>query len=135
MSTSRQSLIGGAVAGFASLSIFVPLELLKCRAQVDKVGGVSYSKMIKNLFQQQGIPGLYRGFWATAWRDTPAWAVYFALYEYLKEVGGRVLPGGDSHLSDDQVNLRRSLWAMNAGGIAGMASWLVSIPQDVIKTR
>ena len=43
MGSSRQSLMAGAFAGFASLSIFVPLELLKCRAQIDKTGGVFYS--------------------------------------------------------------------------------------------
>lgn len=86
MSSSCQSLIAGAFAGFASLSIFVPLELLKCRAQIDKQGGVSYSQVVSDLYKAQGLRGLYRGFWATAWRDTPAWAVYFASYEYLKNL-------------------------------------------------
>lgn len=34
MSSFRTSMIAGAVAGFASLSVFVPADLLKCRAQL-----------------------------------------------------------------------------------------------------
>ena len=43
--------------------------------------------MVSDLYKIEGPRGLYRGFWATAWRDTPAWAAYFALYEYLKDIG------------------------------------------------
>lgn len=87
MSGSRQSLLAGAIAGFASLSVVVPLELLKCRAQVQKEGDINYRSMVRELYQAQGVSGLYRGFWAMAWRDIPGWAAYFAAYERLKEVG------------------------------------------------
>lgn len=87
MSGSRQSLLAGAIAGFTSLSIFVPLELLKCRAQVQKEGDIKYRAMVRDLYQMQGVSGLYRGFWAMAWRDIPGWAAYFASYERLKEIG------------------------------------------------
>jgi len=36
MSSSTQSLYAGMFAGFCSLSVFVPFDLLKCRAQVTK---------------------------------------------------------------------------------------------------
>ena len=42
MSQTRQSLIAGAFAGFTCLSVMVPLELLKCRAQVQKEGDIAY---------------------------------------------------------------------------------------------
>lgn len=133
MSASRQSLLAGAFAGFASLSIFVPLELLKCRAQVQREGDIRYGAMIRELYQMQGVAGLYRGFWAMAWRDIPGWAAYFAGYERLKELGDDMSKSWTC--SDDQKAVRQLLWTLNAGGLAGMASWIVSIPQDVIKTR
>jgi len=37
---------------------------------------------------EQGIRGLYRGFWACAARDTPGWAIYFSSYEWLKAQEG-----------------------------------------------
>ena len=43
--------------------------------------------MVIELINVQGITGLYRGFWAMAWRDIPSWAVYFACYEKFKEIG------------------------------------------------
>jgi len=63
------------------------MELFKCRAQVQKEGQISYSRIASDLYRMQGITGLYRGFWAFAWRDVPGWAVYFSAYQWLKEVG------------------------------------------------
>lgn len=40
--------------------------------------------MIRELINAQGVTGIYRGFWAMAWRDIPGWAVYFSSYEKLK---------------------------------------------------
>lgn len=74
----------GALAGIASLSIFVPMDLLKIRAQLTTTGRLNYLNEVKATLSEQGISGLYRGFWASAARDTPGWAVYFASYEWLK---------------------------------------------------
>ena len=79
-----QTLYGGALAGLCSLSIYVPLDLLKCRAQMTKDGNLNYTNELRNVWRAQGIRGLYRGFWAFAWRDIPGWAVYFAAFEQLK---------------------------------------------------
>ena len=74
----------GALAGIASLSIFVPMDLLKIRAQLTRTGRLNYLNEVKATLSEHGITGLYRGFWASAARDTPGWAVYFASYEWLK---------------------------------------------------
>lgn len=66
------------------MSIYVPLDLLKCRAQMTKDGNLNYSAEVRNILRTQGMSGLYRGFWAMAWRDVPGWAVYFAAFEKLK---------------------------------------------------
>jgi len=50
-------------------------------------GSMKYGAEIKAIVRNQGISGLYRGFWASAWRDIPGWAVYFASFEYLKKLG------------------------------------------------
>lgn len=104
MSVARQSLLAGAIAGFASLSIFVPLELLKCRAQVQKEGDIKYRTIMRDLYRAQGVTGLYRGFWAMAWRDIPGWAAYFASYERLKELGDDMSTSWTC--TDDQKALR-----------------------------
>lgn len=84
------------------------------------------------LLAQQGVSGMYRGFWASAWRDVPGWAAYFASYELLKDMGHDRL---DRINDDEQRRLARIFWTMNAGGLAGAISWIVSIPQDIIKNK
>lgn len=61
---------------------------------------------------------MYRGFWASAWRDVPGWAIYFACFEKLKEMGTKM------NLNEKQ----KVLWVINAGGIAGLLSWVFSMP-------
>ena len=45
---------------------------------------MSYLNETKQVLKTQGIKGMYRGFWAAAWRDVPGWAVYFYAFEFLK---------------------------------------------------
>ena len=56
-------------------------------------------------------------------RDVPAFGTYFCSYEATK----RALTNGQS---DNETDLK----LMIAGGIAGMCSWTVSMPQDVVKS-
>ena len=80
-------MISGSVAGLLSLSIFVPADLLKCRAQMTTEGNLSYINEFRAILANHGVRGLYRGFWASALRDVPGWAAYFASFEYLKQLG------------------------------------------------
>lgn len=74
----------GAVAGGARVFILVPFDLLKTRAQAQKNGKICYGRMISTLYRQQGLVGLYRGFWTVALRDVPACAAYFYTFEKMK---------------------------------------------------
>merc|ERR1719480_133897 len=70
----------GAVAGGIGLFISTPIEYFKCVAQVNTQGHISYGAVCA----QVGCTGIYKGFWATMWRDVPSWAVYFWAYEHYK---------------------------------------------------
>ena len=87
MTEERLTFLSGAFAGLGSLAVLVPLELLKCRAQIKKDGNLNITQEVKDIVRDQGAKGLYRGFWATAWRDIPGWAVYFSAYTSLKNLG------------------------------------------------
>ena len=60
-----------------------------------------------------------------AWRDIPGWAAYFGSYEYLKESGTSYY---DKIEDEEKRRLTKVAWTLNAGGVAGAFSWLVSIP-------
>lgn len=110
--------MAGGLAGFASLSILVPVDLLKCRAQVHKDGHVKYSTIIKSLYHKQGVTGLYRGFSAFAIRQVPGTAVFFSTYQWMKDIGE----------SYSLTGRWLFLWTLHSGGVAGASAWGISIP-------
>ena len=70
---SRSSLVrvwmAGAAGGLAIWVVSAPSELVKCQAQLGGEGAGSWS-IAKRLYQQRGIPGLYRGAFVTSLRDS-----------------------------------------------------------------
>jgi hypothetical protein len=79
------------------------------------------------IIKNEGYKGLFKGFWATFFRDVPGWAVYFYAYEALKAVARKYMRPESRQRHDLAIRL-------TAGGIAGQLSWIVSFPFDVIKT-
>ena len=84
MSEENKSFISGSIAGGVSLIVYNPFELLKVRAQVNRVDSIKYREEIPKLIRGEGYAGLYKGFGALLLRDVPGWGVYFWCYEYLK---------------------------------------------------
>ncbi len=79
---------------------------------------------IRSIYHSHGIRGCFRGLNATILREIPGFSMYIASYEVLCDKltpSGRDGPG--------------FLLMLGAGGIAGMLSWLVNIPIDVVKSR
>merc|ERR1711957_467534 len=62
--------------------------------------------------------------WSTAWREVPAFGMYFSCYEYIKE-----------ELQERVTGLPPYLASMFAGGASGCFTWAVIYPVDVVKTR
>ena len=114
-----------------SLVIYNPVELMKVRAQTNRVENIVYRQVARVIYRQEGIGGFYRGFGALWWRDVPGWAVYFWAYDFLKRVSGldEARKNGTEYT---KLNFAIKLWA---AGVAGQISWLVCYPFDLIKTR
>lgn len=49
MSHVTKTAVGGAVGGFASLSVAVPVDLLKSRAQITREGKLNYPHEIRHI--------------------------------------------------------------------------------------
>lgn len=120
----KSHFIAGSAAGLIQSLICSPMELAKTQLQVqnDRLGAVKFkgpSQCLSFIYQNQGIRGLFNGLTATVLRDVPGFATYFVSYEYF-------------------MKLKRDpgiLYTLLAGGMAGMCSWVLTIPIDVVKSR
>lgn len=153
LATDPPSLRGVAIGGFGTGAIqsliLSPVELLKVRIQLQSAthektqlvtthrGTVSVATQLVNthrgpisvarsIVRTEGLKGMYRGLTITVLRDAPAHGIYFSTYEYMRE---KLHPGCRT---SGQESFKTMLVA---GGLAGVASWILSYPLDVVKTR
>ncbi|XP_051115782.1 uncharacterized protein LOC127240950 [Andrographis paniculata] len=147
--------ISGAIGDTLGSFIYVPCEVMKQRMQVqgskkywasivakDGLGaghGVNmygyYSGMLQagcSIWKEQGLKGLYAGYWSTLARDVPFAGLMVTFYEAFKkttEYGKQKLfPSSDFHVNS-------SVEGLLLGGLAGGLSAYLTTPLDVVKTR
>ena len=126
--------LAGSGAGAIAATIVCPLDVLKTRLQVStlRVGGDAYASTLQSLsaiVRTEGLVGLYRGLTPTIVALLPNWAVYFTVYEGLKEF---MEPrGAYPQTSWSSPHLRHMVSAAGAG----VATVLVTNPLWVVKTR
>ncbi|KIJ51421.1 hypothetical protein M422DRAFT_26837 [Sphaerobolus stellatus SS14] len=122
-----QTAVAGAMAGAVNSVLASPVELFKIKMQ-GQYGGANdkrLSKVAIDLYQQAGFRyGIMRGFWVTVAREIPAYAGFYAGFEYAKrsfrKTLGQPLPP----------------WALLlSGSFGGISYWLACYPLDVIKSR
>jgi len=111
----------GFTAGFFSSFIIHPLEYLKCKYQIN---------------QEIIIREIYKGIPFTIMRETIGSATYFYVFHYYYNDNNNNNNNNNNYLYFDNEHLYKSLYKeFHAGGIAGVSSWFISFPFDVIKTR
>lgn len=123
----------GAAAGIIAATFVCPLDVIKTRLQVHGLpkltnGTVKGSLIVGSLeqiFQKEGLRGMYRGLSPTVLALLPNWAVYFTMYEQLK-----------SFLCGEDKNHHLSVGAnVIAAAVAGAATTIATNPLWVVKTR
>ncbi|XP_059435744.1 folate transporter 1, chloroplastic isoform X2 [Corylus avellana] len=94
----------GAVAGFATVAVMHPLDVVRTRFQVND-GRVSNLPSYKNtanaiftIARLEGLRGLYAGFYPAVLGSTVSWGLYFFFYDrakqrYSKNKGEKLSPG------------------------------------------
>ncbi|KAJ8444002.1 hypothetical protein Cgig2_020848 [Carnegiea gigantea] len=131
--------VAGATAGVLAATFVCPLDIIKTRLQVHgnpKIGigapkgrvsfgsGSVLVSSLAQMFHKEGLRGMYRGLSPTILALLPNWAVYFTVYEQLK-----------NHLgSDDGNQLSLGANVIAASG-AGAATIIAINPLWVVKTR
>lgn len=120
----------GAWAGLVNTAVVTPVELLKCRLQVageQPSGAHAELRALRGelgrVMQEDGLRGLWRGNIACAAREVASYIGMFGTYELLKQTFGQ------------QENGDSALYTVLSGGVAGVACWTLSYPQDVVKSH
>lgn len=123
--------VAGGLSAVPTTALMAPSERIKCLLQIQNDGGGGKKKYdgmadcAKQLYREGGIRSVYKGTVATLLRDVPGSVAYFAVYEIVKR---EIMRWQDTtSLSPGAV--------LTAGGLAGMATWSISIPADVLKSR
>ncbi|XP_032441802.1 mitochondrial basic amino acids transporter-like isoform X1 [Xiphophorus hellerii] len=131
--TPTHQFITGAAAGTMQSVICCPMELAKTRMQMQGTGQKKWSSknLYKNsldcllhIYRREGLPGIYRGMVTTLVREAPGFGVYFWTYAVLTQSLGCE--------PSDTYMIPKLLFS---GGMAGITSWIVIYPVDVIKSR
>ncbi|XP_045039492.2 solute carrier family 25 member 45 isoform X2 [Desmodus rotundus] len=125
--------IAGCTGGFLQAYCLAPFDLIKVRLQNQTEPRAQPGSCppryrgpmhcAASIFQEEGPRGLFRGAWALTLRDTPTVGIYFVTYEWLCR---QFTPDGQNP---------SSATVLVAGGFAGIASWVIATPLDVIKSR
>jgi solute carrier family 25 carnitine/acylcarnitine transporter 20/29 len=123
-----QKCVAGGLSAIPTTAIMAPSERIKCLLQTngDKYKGMK--DCATAIYREGGFASLFRGTGATLLRDVPGSMAWFGTYEAVK-MGMMKAQGIEdtSQLSPSAV--------LTAGGLAGMACWVISIPADVLKSR
>jgi len=127
-----QLCFAGGFSAIPTTVLMAPSERIKCLLQIQSKDKVKkYNGMIDcgiKIYQEGGIRSLFKGTNATLLRDIPGSIAYFGVYEVLKrEIMKYQNINDPTKLSTSAV--------LTAGGFAGIATWMVAIPADVLKSR
>ena len=133
--TPSESFISGLVAGVPGALLNCPIELLKIKLQQPGSPFTSPLQLLRFLVSTEGIPGLFRGLTPTLVRDIPAYALYFCTYSAVKRFLHDRGQAPDSDSAFGSLLASPAFCAIVGGGVAGIASWGVAYPFDVIKSR
>ena len=113
------NLAAGATAGCAVEAALYPIDTIKTRLQAMRSGGG-----LGALLKSGGGRSLYAGVWGNLAGVGPASAVFMAVYEPVKRAVLSSVPENKSFLGP-----------LMAGVAAGLASSVIRVPTEVVKTR
>ncbi|KAF1789112.1 Mitochondrial carrier domain [Phytophthora cactorum] len=122
--SNTQHFVAGSLAGLVQVVFAAPSEHVKIQLQTGAMGKEHSSlNAARTMYRRYGMKTLFKGWEACLLRDAPSFGVYFCCYEATKRA---LTEGKTEHETDWKL--------MTAGGIAGMVSWAMCMPFDVVKS-
>ncbi|RDB20958.1 putative mitochondrial carrier C29A3.11c [Hypsizygus marmoreus] len=136
--------ISGAMSGALISFTSCPFELVKIRRQLEYTiaasKGISLVKppgtaeAVRDIVRTNGISGLYTGFRLHFLRDTSGTALYFLEYDGMRHLLGRNR-SGEQGPTPPWLPIHQSVVPFFCGSLAGVTSWALIYPLDVVKTK
>ena len=129
--TMPQVFLAGAASGFAVAHVLAPVELVKCKIQIQTKGraGAVYSGPLHcaySIVKAQGPLALFHGYQSTVFREIPGNIAWFGAYETVIRA---LTPAGHKR------ETLPSYYPAVAGALGGMGYWLSMFPIDTVKSR
>ncbi len=119
-------LLCGAWGGFCTSFVLTPIELLKCRFQVETLRAkkTSIPKIVRTVISEKGIRGLWKGETTTMLREAGGSMAWFGNYEAVLQ-----------HFSHGKKDYKFKTWQlMIAGSLAGVGYHCLMFPVDTVKS-
>lgn len=118
-------IVAGAGAGWATALVTCPLDVIKVRLQSiaapPRISSITL--LLRELWRQEGLRGLYRGLVPTMLGYLPAFSIYFPLYHATKVQLSR---WRNTRASEDViVHLGAAMLAGAAGNVITNPLWLI----------
>ncbi|KAG8861979.1 hypothetical protein FRB96_002422 [Tulasnella sp. 330] len=136
--------LGGAASGAVISVGSAPFELVKVRRQLEySIAAAKNIKLekppstmgaVREIMSTKGFFGLYQGFRLHFWRDLSGSALYFGEYEAMRHILGRDA-AGKQWATPSWAPIPPSLIPFTCGSLAGVTSWALIYPLDVVKTK
>jgi ornithine carrier protein len=144
--------LSGGISGVFASMVLTPVELVKCKLQVQQIGHLYTKKdpskgptpkalhsgplsVIKHIYTQHGLRGFYLGHFPTFLRETGGGAAWFGSYEAVCRL---LISREQSMAPFGKTVTQADLTAphlMFAGALAGMAYNFILFPADCIKSH
>lgn len=133
-------LVSGGFGGACGALVLTPVELVKCRMQVQTgaatAGGRPLSGQVYSgpldcavkTVRAEGLSGLWRGNTACMMREVPGNMAWFGMYELS-------MKGIQSSLGLERKADVPLAWTAAAGSVAGVSYWVVPYPADTAKSK
>lgn len=125
-------LVAGAGSGVWSAFVLTPVELVKCRLQIQQAGALkTYSgpvDVVAKTVKAEGFKGLWKGNLSCLAREIPGNVAWFGVYEFVKGAIQRRVEC--EKMSDLPLG-----YTAFSGACAGVAYWLIPYPADTVKSR
>lgn len=123
--------LAGGLAGAISRTVVSPFERVKILLQVQSSSesyGGGVTSAVKQIYQEEGVKGLFRGNGLNCIRVFPYSAVQFLVYEGCKKYMFHV----DDRNTDQRLSTAQRLFG---GALCGGASVFATYPLDLVRTR